>query len=52
MIFIMKFTKGHNSVNNVVQLQFLSSASRLIMFYIYTKFRENILNGLRFIEQT
>ena len=31
-----------------MELQFLFSAHRLIMVYISTKFRENILNGLSY----
>ena len=42
MIFSLKFTKGYNSVNNVIGLRFMSSTYYLIMFYISTKFRENI----------
>ena len=34
MIFTMKFTKGHNSTNNEMELQFLSLAHHLIIFYI------------------
>ena len=41
MIFIEKFQKG------IIPF----SAHRLMMVYICTKFHENILDGMKFIEQ-
>ena len=35
-----------------VALQFLFFAHRLVMLYIYTKFRENVLNIFRDMERT
>ena len=43
--------KGHSSLNNE-ELLFLSSACRLIMYYICTKFCEIISKGFRVIERT
>ena len=34
------------------ELQFLYSVGRLLMFYISTKFHENILNGFQVRERT
>ena len=43
MIFVVKFSKGHNPVKNVlVELQFLIFAHCLMVLYICTKFHENI----------
>ena len=36
----------------LIELQFSFSAYDLMMVYIYTKFHENILKGLRAIERT
>ena len=35
-----------------MELQFLFSVRHLIMLYICTKFRKNILNGFRVVERT
>ena len=47
MIFILKLTKGHNSVKLFVELWLLLSAYCLIMLYICTKICENISNGFK-----
>ena len=52
MFFIGKFSKGHNSVKKVDGLWFLFCAHCLMMFYICTKFDENILDGIKVIEPT
>ena len=52
MILILIFTKGHNFVNIARTVIILVFAHRLSMIYICTKFRENILNGLRVTEWT
>ena len=44
--------KGHNSLNIIHGVKVLFSAHHLIMVYICTKFRENILNGFRVSEHT
>ena len=51
MILILIFTKGHNFVNIARTVIILVFAHRLIMVYICTKFRENILNGSRVMER-
>ena len=51
-IFIRKISKGHNSIKNYVECLYLFSAYCLMMVYICTKFQENILNGIRVMEQT
>ena len=51
-ISIVKFSKGHNLVKIVVELYFLFSTYPLIMFYIFTKFHENILKDFRVIKLT
>ena len=51
MLSILTITKGYNSNNIYMKLQFLFSAHRLMMLYICTKFRENILNDLRVMER-
>ena len=51
MISILIITMGHNSIKMYTELQFLFSAYCLMMLYICTKFRENILNGFRVMEQ-
>ena len=51
-IFIVKISKGHNSVKMYMELPFFLSAYRLIEVYISTKFHENILGGIKVIEQT
>ena len=51
MIFIRKIAKGHNSVKNV-ECRFLFTAHCLMMVYICTKFRENILRNIRVMELT
>ena len=45
-----KISKGHNPVKRV-ECWFLFSAHRLTMVYICAKFRENILNDNRVMEQ-
>ena len=56
-----KISKGHYSVKSVGGVTFLVlctssrfffSAHRLMMVYICTKFRENILDGMKVIERT
>ena len=45
-------TKYHSRTNMYIQeLQYLSPARRLMMFYILIKFHENTLNGIRVIER-
>ena len=51
-IFIEKISKGHNSVKLKMKLRFLFSAHRLMVVYIWTKFHENILDGIKVIERT
>ena len=51
-ISILIISKGHNSVKMYIELQFLFSAHRLIMIYICTKCRRNILNSFRVMEWT
>ena len=47
MIFFRKISKGHISAKKEkqVELRFLFSARCLVMFYICTKFHENIFDG-------
>ena len=45
-------SKGRNSVKHVGGGTFLFSAHRLMMVYICTNFHENILDGIKVIEQT
>ena len=52
MIFIGKFSKEHNSVKNVDVVTFFFSAHRLMVVYIYAKFHEHILNGIKVTERT
>ena len=47
-----KFSKGYNSVKNVDGVSVLFSAHCLITVYIFTKFHENILDGIKVIERT
>ena len=47
-----KFSKRHNSIKLMLELRFLFSAHCLMMVYIYTKFHEIILNGMKVIERT
>ena len=35
-----------------MELWFFFSAHCLVMFYIFTKFHENIINGIKIIERT
>ena len=43
-IFILEFTKGHNSAKMEVELWFLFSAYGLLMLYICTKLCETVSN--------
>ena len=52
MLLILIITKGHNSLTIIHGVKVLFSAHHLIMVYICTKFRENILNGFRVMERT
>ena len=45
--FILKYTKGHNSVNNVGGVTVFVFCHYLIMFYICTKFGKNVLKAFR-----
>ena len=47
MIYKVIYFKSHKSVKMQVALWFVFSAYCLIMFYICTKFYENISKGLR-----
>ena len=50
VICILKFTKGHNSIKSVSGVEVLvlcTSAHRLIMLYICTKFCQSISKGFR-----
>ena len=51
-ISILKITKGNNSAKNVGGVTVLISARYLVMLYIYAKFREITLNGIKVIERT
>ena len=51
-ISTLKITKGNNYAKNVGGVTFLISAPHLVMFYICTKFREIISNGIKVIEGT
>ena len=44
MLLILFITKGHNSLNIIQEVKVLFSANHLIIVYICTKFRENILS--------
>ena len=54
--FQTEIFKGHNSLKNVGRVMVLylctSSYDALYLVYICTKFRENILVGIKVIEQT
>ena len=50
--YLRKFSKGHNSIKMLAELQFLTSTYYLTMLYICTKFHENIAKGFRVIERT
>ena len=52
MVFIVKYSKKHNSVKMNVELKFLPSTHYLMMLYICTKFRGNKLKGFRTTERT
>ena len=52
MLLILFITKEHSSLNIIHGVKVLFSAHHLIMIYICTKFRENILNGFRVLERT
>ena len=45
MLLILCITKGHNSLKIIHGVHVLFSVHHLIMVYICTTFRENILNG-------
>ena len=45
-------SKGHDSVKEYMEVQFLFSAHCLVTFYSCTKFCENILKGFNVIERT
>ena len=47
-----QFTKGHNSVKMLMELLYLISTHRLMMFYMCIKFQENISKDFTVIEQT
>ena len=47
MLLILFMVKGHKSLNIIHGVKVLSSAYRLIMVCICTKFRGNSLNGFR-----
>ena len=44
-----QFTKGHNSVKTVDGVMVLYLYNRLMMQYIFSKFKENISKGFTFI---
>ena len=46
-----QFTNGHNSVKSVDGVMVLNLCTSFMMFYICTKFQENILKGFRVIER-
>ena len=50
--FLTEIFKGHNSLKNVGRVMVLNLAHHLMMFYICTKFRENISRGFKVLEQT
>ena len=54
--FLTEIFKGHNSLKNVGRVMVLnlctSSYDALYLVYICTKFHENILVGIKVIEQT
>ena len=45
-------TKGNNSAKNVGGVMVLISTCGLVMLNIFTKFCENISNGIKVIERT
>ena len=49
-IFLLKFSKGHNSIKNAEGVTFLVSVYDLMVLHICTNFRENIFKGFRAIE--
>ena len=49
--FSNTFSKGHNSVKRCRCLQLIFSAHPFIMVYTCTKIHENILDGIKVIEQ-
>ena len=49
MVLILR-TLSDDGIKVYVECRFLFSAHRLMMAYICTKFLENILNGIRFME--
>ena len=48
----LKSSKGCNSESINTRVMVLRSARRLMLVYICMKFHEDILNGLKVIEQT
>ena len=52
MIFISIISKGIILLKMYAELWFFFSAIRLMVVYICTKFRENILDGIKVIERT
>ena len=50
MISILKITTGKNSAKNAGGATVLYICMRLVMLYIFAKFREIILNGFKVIE--
>ena len=48
----VQHSKGNNSKSSQPELLFMHYAGRLMMLYIFVKFRENIINGTRVIERT
>ena len=51
-IFILLISKGHSPEKMQVELGFSFAAHRLMMLYICTKFYENILDSIKFMERT
>ena len=51
MLLILFITKGHNSFNIIHGVKVLFSAYHLIMVYICTKYRKNILHFFRVIDR-
>ena len=51
-ISILKMSKGNTSAKSVGGVTVLISARRLIMVYIFTKFREIISNGIKVMDRT
>ena len=52
MYLILFIIKGYDSLNISHGIKVLFSAHPLIMVYICTKIRKNILNGFRVMERT